>query len=52
MIDPASVLRLDGRSVLVTGGTRGIGRAIADASAWLTGEVLVVDGGAGVSARE
>jgi NAD(P)-dependent dehydrogenase (short-subunit alcohol dehydrogenase family) len=24
---------------------------ISDASAWLTGEVLVVDGGAGVSAR-
>ena len=24
---------------------------ISDASAWLTGEVLVVDGGAGVNAR-
>ena len=29
MIDPATVLRIDGRAVLVTGGTRGIGRAIA-----------------------
>ena len=33
MIQPESVLRIDGHAVLVTGGTRGIGRAIVEACA-------------------
>ena len=42
VIDPATALRLDGKAVLVTGGTRGIGRAIADASAAAGADVCVV----------
>ena len=42
MIDPATALRLDGRAVLVTGGTRGIGRAIAEAAAVAGASVCLV----------
>lgn len=42
MIDPATMLRIDGRSAVVTGGTRGIGRAIAEACAAAGANVMVV----------
>jgi NAD(P)-dependent dehydrogenase (short-subunit alcohol dehydrogenase family) len=42
VIDPATVLRIDGSAVLVTGGTRGIGRAIAEACAAAGANVCLV----------
>lgn len=41
-VDPATVLRLDGRRALVTGGTRGIGRAIAAAFVTAGADVTVL----------
>ncbi|HEX5096485.1 MAG TPA: SDR family NAD(P)-dependent oxidoreductase, partial [Acidimicrobiia bacterium] len=42
MIDPESALRIDGQAVLVTGGTRGIGRAIAEAAGAAGASVAVL----------